>query len=113
MYIQTSDYSLSVFVISWEELREVSQGLKRLVGPMPLACRKAPTGKEQFGGFCSKGNNWGKFYFMIKCNPKPSPILALYLEKFDAYFKREQCDCALIRTLSVPSDRKVNSRRLK
>lgn len=73
---------------------------------MLFGIQKASDKERPLGEFCSKKIILGKLYFMIKCNSKPSPILALNLEKVDAHFTREQCDVALIRTLSVSTDRK-------
>lgn len=73
---------------------------------MPFDIHRGSNKERPLGEFCSKKIILGKLCFMIKCNSKPSPSLVSNLEKFDAYFKREQCGDALIRTLSVPSDRK-------
>lgn len=63
MYIQTSDYSLSVFIISLEGLREVNQGLRGLVGPMPFGIQK-----NLLVGSAPKGKIGGQLYFMLKYN---------------------------------------------
>lgn len=90
-----------------------AKGSEDQLAPCLWYTERLQQGKNLLVGSVPKRIIWGKLYFIIKCNPKPSPILALYLEKFDAYFKREQCGGALIRTLSVPSDREVNSNMLK
>ena len=73
---------------------------------MLFGVQKGSYKERPLGEFCSKKITLGKLYFMIKCNSKPSPILALNMEKFDAHFTREQCGVVLISTLSVSSDRK-------
>lgn len=59
--IQISDFSLTVFVIFWEGLREVGQRLRGLVGPMPFGIQRG-SNKERHLGFCSKWNKITLFY---------------------------------------------------
>ena len=66
---------------------------------MLFGIQKGSYKERPLGEFCSKKIILGKLCFMIKCNSKPSPILVLNLEKFDARFTREQCGVALIRLL--------------
>lgn len=88
-----------MFIVSvcWEGLREVGQGFRGLVGLMPFGIRRGFHKERHLGVSCSKGNNLGETLF--KCN-LTSPVLALNLEKFGVYVKREQSDGALIRTVS-------------
>lgn len=57
-------------VISWEGLREVGQGLRGLVGLMPLGIQRGSNQERHLGGFRFKGNHLGETLFYDYMQPK-------------------------------------------